>query len=278
MSNEPLFLPDYSQDPLREDIPEHMVNALRDWLEHFLSRSSCIKGIAGEHHYIKHFSLNLLQVELRLDHRLPDRLDQFCFQAISTLYPDLTFQIIAWAIKVYGQGRDQEIAILNVFLKKGGLAYEVKKIGDFYGFHRRVPEVVERASKEALTQNPSLNKAWHFCYAKNPNPKEASQQCCNFLEGFIRDQYFPNSHEPKFGDQVKTLRENPDYKKKFLANIKGSAVLQQKSETLLDLIVQFPNYRGVHTARPSRGNNPTQEQAEYILHTTIYFWNLHQTK
>jgi hypothetical protein len=56
-------------------------------------------------------------------------------------------------------------------------------------------------------------------------------------------------------------------------NFKGDTVIKNK-DNLLDLIDNVASFRGMHTA--GKGKKPNKDEAEYILHTTIYIWNLHQ--
>ena len=48
----------------------------------------------------------------------------------------------------------------------------------------------------------------------------------------------------------------------------------QPRQDILLLLDNIPQFRGIHTA--GTGKVPNKEEAEFVLHTTIYIWNIHQ--
>lgn len=164
---------------------------------------------------------------------------------------------------------------LKEILTNGGSAYTVEIITNDLKTETsliyRVPEIIKEQSEKALNENQLLQEAWTLCYGINPDYEKVVNKCQDFLEHFIKKTYFPNENKPQFGRLIGNLRSSST--KKTQLNFKGENVIDNK-EDILSLINNFAKYRGIHTA--GNGKIPTKEEAEYILHTTIYFWNLHQ--
>jgi len=52
---------------------------------------------------------------------------------------------------------------------------------------------------------------------------------------------------------------------------KGSGIIADKA-LVLELLKDAIDYRGQHTS--GTGKRPNKDEAEFVLHTTIYLWNL----
>jgi hypothetical protein len=133
-----------------------------------------------------------------------------------------------------------------------------------------VPELVHEQAKNALDENSLLLDAWLSCYGRDPDYEKTVSRCCDALERFFKDKYWPKDPKPQLGKFVAQFSQTPD-----ILNYKGMSLIDPKN-LVTDLLKDFPNIRGQHTA--GKGRKPTPDEAEFVLHTTIYLWNLHHGK
>ena len=84
----------------------------------------------------------------------------------------------------------------------------------------------------------------------------------------MRDKYEPSNTRPQIGKLIGDLKKAPQ-KLKY----NGETVVADKTIILL-LIDNIAQFRGLHTA--GTGKIPKKEEAEFVLQTTIFIWNLHQ--
>jgi hypothetical protein len=183
-----------------------------------------------------------------------------------------TKHFIIFVISIISYQKNDTINKLENILRRNDSAYKVAyntKQQDFK-LEDRVPSIVEKQSKKALSDNDLLNQAWVKCYnSKNQNYDGVVRDCCSFLETFLGELYFPNDPKPQITKFIKDFEQNPD-KLKY----KGSTIVDPKN-TISSLLKNIANIRGDHTGNRGNGRYPTSEEAEFILHTTIYIWNLH---
>ena len=183
-----------------------------------------------------------------------------------------TKQFIIFVISIISYQKNDTINNLESILRRNGSAYKVAyntKQQDFK-LEDRVPSIVENQSKKALSDNELLNQAWVKCYnSKNQNYDGVVRDCCSFLESYLGELYFPNDKKPNISRFIYDFEANPD-KLKY----KGDSIVDPKS-TITSLLKNIANIRGDHTGDKGSGRYPTPEEAEFILHTTIYIWNLH---
>ena len=140
----------------------------------------------------------------------------------------------------------------------------------------RNPRIINQAAHAAIDHNELLCQAWNLCYGLQPDYAQTVIKCTDFLEHFLRDRYQPDNAKPQLGQLIGDLRAQNGAQLSF----KGDDILAAMPNhggkaLLLRLIDQFPKYRGLHTA--GDGVAPTKQDAEFVLHTTIYLWDLHQT-
>jgi hypothetical protein len=220
--------------------------------------------------YVKQNFINNLQIIFR------EEFPQYWGEFYGFIYSDVDrlCNFLAYCLQNFADADD---AIrLEYILSQGGSGYAVLKVDQdaseyqkgVYDLVDRVSEVVQSESQNAISSNDQLMKAWLHCYSRTPDYEKVVIESQNFLEHFIRDTYEPGNTKPQLGKLVGNLKTSTN-KLKF----KGDTVINDK-KSLLDLISNIANYRGMHTA--GTGKKPSRQEAEYILHTTIYFWNLHQ--
>ncbi|OGD65587.1 hypothetical protein A2215_03145 [Candidatus Berkelbacteria bacterium RIFOXYA2_FULL_43_10] len=145
-----------------------------------------------------------------------------------------------------------------------------KSAGDYnkgvYNLERRVPVIVRKQSEKALTANDLLQDAWGFCYSRKPDYEKVVSKCCDFLEGYIAIKYFPKEKKPTLRKLIIQLSQKPQ-----ILTYKGSGIIADKA-LVLELLKDAIDYRGQHTS--GTGKRPNKDEAEFVLHTTIYLWNL----
>lgn len=165
---------------------------------------------------------------------------------------------------------------LEFILSQGGSAYEVIKKDKFaseyakggYELAERVSEVVKKQSEQALEGSELLNEAWDSCFSRSPDYEKVVSRSSDFLEAFLGEIYFPTDTKPQLKKFVHAFERNPE-----ILDYKGDSVVDPKSNRT-SLLKEASNIRGQHTA--GKGRKPTKEEAEFVLHSTIYIWNLHQ--
>ncbi len=261
-------------DVLSMTIESHLKEPIANWIYAVLKRKQALvepDGIYRNYPYITTQLKEILHVNLREVY--PQKWGSFIEFVLSD--NERTLVILQWCLNYFA--RSEEANDLEWALSNGGSAYAVEKVNKdaseyvegVYDLVERVPEPVKAMAKEALSNSEQLLEGWRACYGKNPNYKETVQQSQNVLEELLRDNYLPSDKKAQLGKLIKDIRAGKTL------SYKGSDVVKQPN-TLLELIQNIPEYRGMHTA--GTGKNPTKQQAEYILHTTIYFWNLHQDR
>lgn len=159
---------------------------------------------------------------------------------------------------------------LEGLLSQGGSAYAIRQLeDDTYRLEDRVPEIVRKDSEAALSNERKLSNAWNACYRHLPDYNIVVQNCQDVLEKILKTHYFPDEQRAQLGTFIKKI-EAKDSKTKL--QFIGSKILDD-SNSILRLINHVAKYRGIHTQ--GTGEDADKEIATYILHTTIYFWNLH---
>ncbi len=264
----------FIQDVLIKDFPQYLHDPVDDWLWRVLNSANVVgvddSYLTRSKRYIKTAFLNRLQIYFR--EVFPQYWDQFITFIFSD--SDRTSNFLAFCLQNFA---DQDDALqLEYILSQGGSGYEVTKTQKdaneyeegVYDLTERVPDLVKNQSMQAIDENDLLMEAWIHCYARNPDYEKVVIKCQNFLEHFLRDTYEPENTKPQLGKIIGNLKSSSQ-KLKY----KGESVLPDK-KIILSLIDNIPQFRGMHTA--GTGKSPSKEDAEFVLHTTIYVWNLHQ--
>lgn len=262
----------FQDDPLLKDYPEFLASPIADWLYRCLQYTQAIKDDPMYNKsYLQRSFKNSLQLLFR--ETVPDDWNSF----LAWLFKDAERLTNFLALCLQNYAQEEHARTLEVILANGGSAYAVTKTtpsaGDYdrgvYNLTMRVPEVVQAMSAHALQASDVLAEAWSACYARNPDYEKTVSRCCDFIEGFLRDRYWPSEKKTKsIAVAVKEFRSVPN-----LLKYKGSSFVQDP-EDLINLLSGVGDIRGQHTT--GKGRKPTLEEAEYILHTVIYAWNLHQ--
>lgn len=187
---------------------------------------------------------------------------------------DRTTNFIALCLQNFAN--QNEAYKLEVILSQGGSAYEViktdKSASEYdegvYDLAERVSEVVKKQSEQALEDSELLKEAWDSCFSRSPDYERVVSRSSDFLEAFLGKIYFPDDTRPQLKKFVHAFERKPE-----ILDYKGDSVVDPKSN-LTSLLKEASNIRGQHIA--GKGREPTKEEAEFVLHSTIYIWNLHQ--
>lgn len=259
-------------ETLTMTIPSYLQQPLVNWLGTILKTNDLLirpDGMYRNSPYITSEFKETLHVHLREVY--PQDWQEFVEFVVKDLERTLT--ILQWCLNYYANKR--EANDLEWVLSNGGSGYKVEQTGinasDYtkgaYDLIERVPSAVRRMAEKAITTNDQLLAAWRACYGKTPNYNEAVQQSQNVLEHLLRDKYLPKDMKAQLGKLITDISAGK------ILSYKGSDIASQPN-ILLNLIINIPKYRGVHTA--GSGQSASKGQAEYIVNTTIYIWNLHQ--
>ena len=257
-------------DVLNLEFPDFMHRPIKNWLLETLRYVGAIEeGSIHRNTWLTSKFRDTLQIIFR--EVFPEDWDDaasFIFQD-----QDRTANFLSFVLQKFA---NQEDAVkLELILSRSGSGYQTIKSdknaseydkGAYELFHRVSP-VVSEISKDALEQK-DLMDAWRYCYGLRPDYDKVVISCQNFLEQFLKDTYDPNNKKPQLGKIIGDLKNSPNK-----LSYKGDTAVTDK-ETILLLIDKIPSLRGMHTA--GTGRKPSKHEAEFALHTTIYFWNLHK--
>ncbi len=146
----------------------------------------------------------------------------------------------------------------------------VSKIREFFDkgnadLVERVPTIIREASESAINGEVQLREAWASCYSVNPDYEKTVSKCCDVLEKIWRDKYFPKDPTPNIAKFVASFKTDASK-----LSYKGSSIADPKN-LLTNLAEKFSSIRGQHTA--GTGRAPTKEEAEFVLHYSIFVWN-----
>lgn len=262
----------FEGEPLLDYYPDYMRSAISQWLYDCLNYTNAIDS---DSFYRKTWLTQSFKHSLEITFRetVPTEWNEF----LHFLFADSErlSNFIALCLQNYAQLEHAQR--LEKVLADGGSAFAVKKVEKTaseydrgaYDLVLRVPETVQKAAAKAISQNSLIDEAWTCCYSRNPNYEKVVTKCCDFVEGFLRDKYWLNEKRTKqISAAISEFKKNPS-----LLRFKGDTFLSDKAK-LIGLLEGIAAVRGQHTT--GMGKTPTQEEAEYILHTTIYIWNLHQ--
>lgn len=260
-------------DTLSMDIGAHIKEPIINWMRDLLKDMQIYvdESAWGPSHSPAHITSRFKEVlQVNLREVFPQRWGNFVEFVMND--KDRTLTIIQWSLVHYAKQSDANR--LEWILSNAGSGYAVKKVNQqaseydrgAYDLVERVPEVVKKASEAALSAHSELMRAWVACYGIKQNYNEAVGACQNVLESMLRDKYLPKDTKAQLGKLIGDIKAGK--KLDFL----GSDILSD-SNVMLDLIEKVPGYRGLHKA--GTGQDATKSVAEYVLHTTIYLWNLH---
>lgn len=266
----------FDSDALIRNFPGYFYGPIGDWLWKVLNSANVVDvnslAYAPSHRrYIKSQFLNELQVNFR------EKFPHYWSEALPYIFenPGRTANILALCLQNFADQDDADE--LEQILSKGGSAYEVMKTDKDaseydrgpYDLMERVSPTVKKQAEVILNEDELMREAWNYCYSRNPDYEKVVSRSCDFLENFLGEIYFPKDKKPQLKKFVHTFEKRPS-----MLNYKGSSIVDPKNN-LTDLLRNASDIRGQHTR--GKGRKPTKEEAEFVLHTTIYIWNLHQS-
>lgn len=265
---------DFSNEKLADNYPVHFYKPIAAWFYEIVKRN----GMG----YNRHTTLNsaitnlsdsfINRLNVLFRQTFPSDIDSFLAKIFQD--SDLTSNFLALILQNFAKGGDA--ARLETILADGGSAYSVTKTNTsaseyeegVYDLVKRVPDVIKEQSAAALGSDKLIKQAWDACYSRNPDYEKTVIKSCDALEHLLRDNYEPKNQKPQLGMLLKNLKAS---QKKL--SFKGDTLLTNKFD-LLELVGSATTVRGSHSA--GTGRKPTPEEAEFILHSTILIWNMHQ--
>lgn len=264
----------YSPDVLVKSFPDYFYSPIDDWLWKVLNSAGAVdvsdSYIDSSKRYIKTVFLNRLQIYFR------EVFPQYWKEAFPFIFqdPDRLSNFLAFCLQNFADGDDA--TELEYILSQGGSGFGViktqKDASEYtkgvYDLVERVGTTVKEQSAKALDDNEILMAAWIYCYSRNPDYEKVVSRSCDFLESFLGKKYFPTDPKPQLKKFIHSFEEHP-----ALLDYKGNSIVKPKSN-LTSLLKEASDIRGQHTA--GKGRKPTKQEAEFVLHATIFIWNLHQ--
>lgn len=257
---------DFHESSLIDDFPEYLAIPVAHWVEKYLHEREWMHRGQLDSDFVDN-----LRIHLRSSFSQDWR--EFILAVLDD--SELTANLLALLIQNCSNPSLAEE--LENILKIGGSAYKVEitvtKLNQYhtsydYEFVHRVPQIVQDTANNALTSNKILRDAWDACYQHKPDYSEVVRKCCDLLEHLLRDTYEPKNKTPQLGMLLKNLQATPSK-----LSFRGDTLLDNKA-TLITLVEKATTVRGGHTA--GTGRLPTGDEAEFILHSTILIWNMHQ--
>lgn len=267
----------FDSGSLIKNFPRYFYDPIGNWLWKVLNSANVVdvnySAYAPRHRkYIKSPFLDELQVHFR------EEFSQYWSETLPYIFenPNRTANFLALCLQNFADQDDADG--LEQILSKGGSAYEVMKIDKdaseydkgVYDLMERVSPAVKKQAEVILEEDEIMREAWNFCYSRKPDYEKVVSRSCDFLENFLGGIYFPKDTKPQLKKFVHAFEKDPSK-----LSYKGSSIVEPKNK-LTDLLKNASDIRGQHTK--GKGRKPAKEEAEFVLHTTIYIWNLHQSK
>lgn len=259
----------FQDSVLVKDFPDYTLSPIAEWLLSVVPNEN-VENRLGTYYLEDDFrhSLNITFREV-----FPKEWEAFVNFAFADI--ERTCNILAFFLQNFAD--ESGAKLLEDILSQGGSAYTVvktdRKASEYdtgvYDLAERVPTAVKKFAQKALDDNDLLMEAWNNCYSRKPDYEKVVSRSCDFLESFLGKLYFPKDLKPQLKKFVHALEKKPN-----ILNYKGKSIVDPPS-LLTDLLKEASNIRGQHTR--GKGRKPTEDEAVFVLHTTIYIWNLHQT-
>ena len=245
-------------EELCEDFPEYFRTPIACWL---LRSNSfvCDDSIRNLQEWKRITnSASIQDIEVGVRQQIPRTPTLFFSQS------DLVIEVLNYSIKKLANDR-KRCEDLEKILCKGGHAYKVAHMGTpEVCLVKRVSDELEQASEKALKENILLREAWSLCYKRDPNYAQCVAKCVDALETKIKQKYYPNEPRPSLGKFLNQMENDASI------NYVGNAIDDGKK--LFKICSQFADFRGQHTS--GSGKVPTEEDARFILHTSILLYNM----
>lgn len=276
---------DFSKSVLTEGLPNWLHDPIFNWARDLFIRASLVSMKDKKQFQYAHFDDDF-HASLQIAYRETLTNNPTQFLNVIFLSKDKFIKFLDFMLSAYGGVsvlanppdimQDNKHVVyrfgdkLEELLSEGGSAYAVRLLEDgSYKLEDRIPEIVKKESESALGNEQKLSNAWNACYRQHPDYNLVVQDCQSVLEKILKTHYFPDEKRAQLGTFIKKIEA-----KDSIVELKftGSKILDD-SNLLLKLINHVAKYRGIHTE--GTGQNADKEIATYILHTTIYFWNLH---
>ncbi len=248
--------------------PDFMFTPISRWLYEVLRIDAIDEDTLNSYRDIKGGFQDYLQLTL---HEIVP-LDWDNFVAFTLADTNRTLKILLIVLNIYAT--NEQAVKLEVILSKANSHYMVTLVDeakqnnqDKFDITERIPTVIKSMSKRAVTDNELLKEAWNLYYSQYPDYEKVVSRCCSFLEGFYKKRYFTDDPKPQITKFIHNFANKPE-----ILSYKGDSIVKPKN-VITSLLEEAANIRAEHLA--GLGRKPTKDEANFVLHTTIYIWNLH---
>ena len=260
----------FDADELTRNFPAYLQIPVSTWIYDVLRNGS----VWSQNSFEAIDKLFLNKLDLLFREPVPFPRDHRKFLGFVLENADRTINVVALCLQNYA--RPSEARLMENILSTGGSAYAVmftkqnleeynRGVADIV---ERVPEIVRESSQETLDSNVLVKEAWHSCYSRNPDYAKTVSKCVDALESLFKVRYFPSDSKPSLGKFINAFKVNP-LKLSFL----GDTIINPKN-ILTNLAEEFIPIRGHHTS--GTGRAPTKEEAVFVLHYTIFVFQIHK--
>ena len=253
----------FDPDVLIEDFPDYLLPHVERWVRTAMHTS----GIGVSNSINSTFKRDL---EFRIRRIVPNQVGSFINSWTSN--PGGTCDLLTLMLQNYAS--DVQVTELVDLLRVNSSAYTAEPTGrgsvdelGGYVLVRRVPEAVRQQAEIVLSASDLMRNAWNACYKMPPDYIEAVRLANDFMEGLLRDKFWSGRTRPYTVGQVVDKFEQDD----SMLHFKAESFLTDKTKVIA-LLKGIANIRGEHTT--GDGRNPTADEAEFIVQTSIYLYTL----
>lgn len=194
---------------LYDGIPAHMREKLFEWIEPLVTR---MDGYYGA----------VLNKTILSDYDVVYRATPPYARRASgnAIWPDFIGQLEAeelldfvdWLVSRVSEDRRETVASL---LTSASSAWNVGRRDGYYGLVRRVPEAVQAAADQAMSQGSAgglLSEAWSACYSRSPNTEEAYEKAIKAVEEAACAAVSPKNLKATLGTMIRDMNAQGDWK------------------------------------------------------------------
>jgi len=255
----------FSDNVLIKTYPQFMHKPLHDWMYTVLKVMGMIIEMQEIIFKIKFANNFVNEINTHFRETFPVKPDYFLDFVLEN--KDRTTNFLSLCLENYASYEDA--LILEKILSKSGSAYRVVLTSEnptrfkkgVAKLEERVPEIVRTSFGKVATTNSLLEEAWNACYSTSPNYETAVSRSVDAIEGHLQMKFFPKDLRPNISKFIKDLIANNKF------TFKGDNLVLNKNE-LISIGKEFIAVRGQHQS--GTGRIPTKEEAEFILHYTIF--------
>ncbi|MFH9821503.1 hypothetical protein [Streptomyces sp. NPDC017230] len=243
-------------EPLREDCPPFLEDALREWASSAVGNTLTWRRIALRFGLTKHPAGWETTV------------------TIARVSDDWWLEVVDAVLHFMTLGEEPldeyEIADLNEIFQDAGAAWEVSETAD--GLQRRVDPTVKQAQARAretaekagrLAASERLQKAWVAVYGRHPDPGAAYRHAVAAVEDVACPLFLPRDQAPTLGKVRAHLQQSATKYEMVISDSNGAPASIDAVTALVGLL--WHGQRDRHEGGPTSASI-SQEAAEQAVH------------